>query len=291
MDLDEYQALANQTDQRPGKHEGAVVFPLMGLASEVGSLVNQYKKRVRDGEAHGLFSERVAEELGDVMWYVANLAEKLDLSLNELAELNLRRVGERWPIQGSTQPALLLDDAFEELERLPRTASVSFVEGEEEGRPQVRLFWEGHAIGNPLSDMAWDDDAYRFHDAFHLTYAAQLGWSPISRSFFARQRESNPQLREVEDSGRAKVVEEAIAVLAFDYAKRQRFLEGVQHLDFSLLQTIINMVSGYEVRIRTVREWEQAILMSFDMWRSLREHRGGTLHLDLLARTIVFVRP
>lgn len=291
MDLDEYQTLANQTDQRPGNDEVAIVFPLMGLASEVGSLLNQYKKRVRDGEAHDLFSDRVAEELGDVMWYVANLAEKLDLSLNGLAALNLRRVGERWPVQGSTQPTLLLDDGCDEKERLPRTASVTVVEVEEGGTPRVRLFWNGEPIGNTLSDMAWDGDGYRFHDAFHLTYAALLGWSPISRSFFGRQRSSSPQLREVEDSGRAKVVEEAVSILAFNYARKERFLEGVEHLDFSLLRTIVDMVSGFEVRIRTVRDWEQAILTSFEMWRSLRAHHGGILHLNLLGRTVTFSPP
>jgi NTP pyrophosphatase (non-canonical NTP hydrolase) len=287
VNLDEYQERANLTDQRPGNDEGALVFPLLGLASEVGSLLNQYKKRVRDGEAHALFSDRVAEELGDIMWYVANLTEKLDLSLNELAELNLRRVGERWPVQGSTQPALLLDDDYDEAERLPRTTSVTFVEAEEEGRPRVRLLWDGNPIGNPISDMAWDPDSYRYHDAFHLTYAAMLGWSPISRFLFSRQR-SRPQFREVEDSGRAKVVEEAVSILAFNYAQKERFLDGVDHVDFSLLRMITDMVSGYEVRIRTVRDWEQAILRSFEMWRLLSANHGGVLQLDMLARTISF---
>src|SRR5438132_5768138 len=111
MELNAYQIKANRTDRRPGRVEGALVFPLIGLASEVGSLVNQYKKRVRDGEAHALFTERVAEELGDVMWYVANLAAKLDLELEDVADLNLRRIAERWPTDGD-QPSRLLDDDF-----------------------------------------------------------------------------------------------------------------------------------------------------------------------------------
>ena len=48
--------------------------------------------RLRDGDAHELFSEEMAEELGDVLWYVANLATKLELSLSEVAERNLRKV-------------------------------------------------------------------------------------------------------------------------------------------------------------------------------------------------------
>jgi NTP pyrophosphatase (non-canonical NTP hydrolase) len=288
MDLNEYQQQANRTDQRPGKDERALVYPLVGLASEVGSLLNLYKKRIRDGEAHALFSERINEELGDVLWYVANLALKLDLSLDNIAQNNLRRIGERWAVGSETRPASLLDDGFPDDQRLPRRASVAFVQTHEEGRLRVRLIHEGNQLGDPLSDMAWEEDDYRFHDAFHLTYAAVLGWSPITRAFFGRQRVSNPRMREIEDSGRAKVIEEAIAALAFEYAREQRFLESVQQLDLSFLQTVRNMASRFEVRVRTFRDWEMAILRSFEMWRALREHGGGILHLDLPARGILF---
>jgi NTP pyrophosphatase (non-canonical NTP hydrolase) len=288
MDLNEYQKQASRTDQRPGKDERAMVYPLIGLASEVGSLLNLYKKRVRDGEVHALFSERVTEELGDVLWYVANLAGKLDLSLGDIAQTNLRRLHERWAIGSDTGPASLLDDGFPDDQRLPRRASVAFVQTYEEGRLRVRLIHEGNQLGDPLSDMAWEEDDYRFHDAFHLTYATVLGWSPITRAFFGRQRVSNPRMREIEDSGRAKVVEEAIAALAFEYAREVSFLEGVQQLDLSFLQTVRNMASHFEVRIRTFRDWEMAILRSFEMWRALRDHGGGILHLDLPARSIRF---
>jgi len=291
MDLDDYQHQANLTDQRPGTDDAALVFPLMGLSSEVGSLLNQYKKRVRDGDAHALFSERIAEELGDVLWYVSNLAAKLGLSLTDVANLNLRRVGERWPVAGDVTPSRLLDETFPPGEQLPRLASVRFVETLEGGRARVRLEWDGNPVGNALSDMAWEGDDYRDHDAFHLTYAAMLGWSPISRSLFGCQRSTDEELREIEDSGRAKVVEEAISILAFEYARKQRFLEGVDHLDFSLLRMIFDMVSGYEVRIRTVREWEQDILRSFKVWRDLRTHHGGTLELDLAARSVDYTPP
>jgi NTP pyrophosphatase (non-canonical NTP hydrolase) len=290
MDLNAYQIKANRTDQRPGKDEGALVFPLIGLASEVGSLVNQFKKRVRDGEAHALFTERVAEELGDVLWYVANLAAKLDLELQDVADLNLRRIAERWPTNGD-QPSRLLDDEFEPNEQIPRVVQVDFIQVEEGGRKRVRLHSEGKQLGDPVWDMSWEEDDYRFHDAFHLTYAAMLGWSPIARWFFSRQRYSNPRLREVEDSGRAKVIEEAVAAICFEYAREERFLEGVHHLDFGLLQTVRNMTSRLEVRVRTIREWEQAILRSFEIWRDLRSHEGGSVRMNLPDRKIDFVPP
>ena len=211
MELNEYQSLANRTDQRPGKDDQALVFPLIGLASEVGSLTNQYKKRVRDGEAHSLFSDRVAIELGDILWYTSNLAAKLGFSLEEVAALNLQRLAERWPptLDGDS-PAALFDEDFPVDEQLPRSGVVTFEEVQEGGRARVHLRCNGRRIGDPLSDMAWEGDDYRFHDAFHFTYAALLGWSPVVRAFFDAQRDSNARLRE---SAFADVREHPVSVV------------------------------------------------------------------------------
>lgn len=286
MELNEYQNAANATDQRPGVDEQAIVFPLMGLASEVGSLVNQYKKRVRDGDAHELFTDRASEELGDVLWYVANLASKLGYTLEEVAQLNLTRTSQRWT-QSGENPSSRLDAQFSPDEQIPEKFELRFVQAVEETRLRVRVFDGDRQVGDPLSDMSWTNDSYRFHDAFHITYAAKLGWSPVTRSMLGRQRESNPRFREVEDSGRAKVIEEAIAAVAFEYASSERFLEGVEHVDYALLQTIMGMCSRLEVRVRTAREWEQAILESFRVWNRLRELGGGRVRVDLRTRSIV----
>lgn len=287
MHLNHYQDRANETDQRPGNDEQALAFPLLGLASEVGSLVNQYKKRIRDGEAHELFDRRAATELGDILWYVANLARKLGHDLDDIAEQNLRRINERWATEDADTPALLLDDDCLPTEQLPRTIDITFVEERlPDGRARVTLYDGDQQLGNPVFDMSWTNDDYRYHDAFHLTYAAILGWSPITRAFFGRQRESDPQYREVEDSGRAKVIEEAVAALLFNYAAAEQYLDGVDAIDFSMLELVTSMVSGFEVRVRTTREWERAILRSFEVWRALRQARGGTVRLDLRARSI-----
>jgi len=291
VELNEYQQRANLTDQRAGDDDAALMFPLMGLASEVGSLVTQFKKRVRDGDAHALFSERAAEELGDILWYVANLSHKLGFDLDGVAQLNLRRTSERWPAPGQQQPASLFDDECQPEERLPRKASVVFREIEVDGRIKVEISCEGRQIGNYLTDMNYDEDAYRFHDVFHLTYAAVLGWSPVTRAFFDVKRESVPRVREIEDGGRAVVIEEGVAAFVFDYARHENFLEGVGELDSTLLRTIVSLVSHMEVRVRTIAEWEQAILRSFEVWRAIADHHGGTIHLDLLERTVEFEAP
>jgi NTP pyrophosphatase (non-canonical NTP hydrolase) len=289
MELNEFQREANRTDQRPGKGEGALLFPVIGLASEIGSLVRHVKKRLRDGDAHELFSDEVAEELGDVMWYVANLATKLELDLDEIATRNLRKVTGRWPIEGEPLPLPVPDESFPPHEQLPRTTSVWFVEERDGDRAVVRLFGpDGKQLGDQLTDNAYEDDGYRFHDVFHLAYAAMLGWSPVTRYFFRAKRNSNATVREVEDGGRATVIEEGIAAFVFDYARQARFLDGVRHVDFALLSTIRRLVSRLEVRDRTAHDWERTILRSFEVWRAVREHSGGTVLLDLPARSIEF---
>jgi NTP pyrophosphatase (non-canonical NTP hydrolase) len=294
VELNEYQRQANLTDQRPrrvdegGDEEASLVFPLIGLASEVGSLLTQYKRRVRDRDAHELFSERVREELGDILWYVANLATKAGLTLDDVADINLRRVNERWPAEGAVVPGKLLDDDFPGPEQLPRRATVRFAEVEVGGQMKVQIRSEGDQLGNDLTDMNYADDGYRFHDAFHLSYAALLGWSPVSRSFFKTKRDSDPRVREVEDGGRAVVIEEAISAFVFEYARHAAFLRGVSALDSELLRTVAGMCSHLEVRVRSSAEWQTAILRSFDVWRQLRDHNGGVVHIDLEARTIDF---
>jgi NTP pyrophosphatase (non-canonical NTP hydrolase) len=289
VELDDYQEQALATDQRPGRSDDEFAFPLLGLASEVGSLVNNYKKRIRDGDAHAMFADRTAEDLGDVLWYVANLATRLNLSLDTVAAANLRRIHERWPSGDEQLPARLLDDEYPANEQIPREFQIEFREVEELGRERVRIFRDGLQLGDPISDMAWNDDYYRYHDIFHLAYVGLLGWSPVTRSFLSCQRNSDPDYREIEDSGRAKVIEEAIVAFVFDYARERNYLDGVEHLDFSLLQTVRSMSSRLEVRIRTSREWENAILRSFSLWRSLRDHRGGRITIDLRSREVRFL--
>src|SRR5436190_20804131 len=102
MDLAEYQRLAQVTDRRPvgeanrqDRSEDALVIPLLGIAGELGTLQVEYKKFLRDGDGYRPFIEHVEDELGDILWYVANLAEKFGLSLEQVASRNLEKVNDR----------------------------------------------------------------------------------------------------------------------------------------------------------------------------------------------------
>lgn len=293
MDFDNYQKEALGTDRVPARagvdDAASLIVPMLGLAGETGQLLSEYKKHLRDGEAHRLFKERVSEELGDLLWYVANVASKFDLSLSDVAATNLAKVKQRWATQRDAP--LSFDATLPENERLPRRFEVELIDIQGEDRHRVRVVIDGKPFGAELTDNAYDPDGYRFHDVFHFAYAAVLGWSPISRALLRRKRKSRPLLDEVEDGGRAAVIEEGVAALAFEYARRHRFLEGVAALDFQLLRTIKDMTSHLEVRQCTTGEWEQAILQGFEVWRAVLATRGGRIIVELDERRITFQGP
>jgi NTP pyrophosphatase (non-canonical NTP hydrolase) len=95
MQLDDYQASARRTAIYDDRFR--VVYPALGLASEAGEVCGKIKKVLRDGA--GDFAKAplpaLADELGDVLWYVAVLAADLGLSLDEIAARNLDKLRSR----------------------------------------------------------------------------------------------------------------------------------------------------------------------------------------------------
>ena len=291
MELDEYQRLANQTDQQPetGNFESdprSIMVPLLGMAGEVGELLGEHKKWLRDGESYKLFPERVKEEIGDVLWYLSNVATKHGLTLEEVADFNLSKTGRRWrPVGAGKSQRMLLDESFPPSERIPRRMDITI---EEESGITITTI-DGAKYGDPLTDNRYEDDVYRFHDICHLSYASVLGWSPTMRALMRRKRKSDPKVDEVEDGGRAIVIEEGISAMVFSYAERRNFLEGAEGLNYDLLRTIKDMTSHLEVSARTEGEWERAIMTGFDIWRQVKARGKGRIHADLEQRTIKLV--
>jgi len=99
MTLDEYQSQAWITAIYP--KEASIIYPAMGLANEAGEVLGKVKKKIRDG---AFDREATINELGDVLWYVAVLADDLGVSLSDVAKINLDKLNsrkERGTLQGS----------------------------------------------------------------------------------------------------------------------------------------------------------------------------------------------
>jgi NTP pyrophosphatase (non-canonical NTP hydrolase) len=92
MDLAEYQRLSRRTAEYPG--EAWLAYPALGLAGEAGEVAEHAKKAIRDDGGQVTEERRcaMAKELGDVLWYVAQLASELKLDLDEIAQANLDKL-------------------------------------------------------------------------------------------------------------------------------------------------------------------------------------------------------
>jgi len=293
MDLREYQSAAAQTDCLSKGQYSDLLVPLLGLAGEVGELQSEYKKALRDGDAPELYRNRFAEELGDVMWYVADLATKLGFDLNQIAQQNLHKSRERWGRRcGLTEPRPPFDQDYPEIERLPRRFRIELrTEMIVPSRTVVQAYINNCKLGDHLTDNAYVKDGYRFHDTFHYAFAAVLGWSPVTRWLLNRKRKSRREVDEVEDGARAKAAEEAISLFVFSHAKEYNWLEGKASVSSEMLRSIKWMAFGLESAKCTTGEWEDAIIQGLAAWRVIERNHGGFLNLDLDQRTITGLPP
>jgi NTP pyrophosphatase (non-canonical NTP hydrolase) len=94
MELSEYQRLSRRTAEYPRGAGAWLSYPALGLAGEAGEVAEHAKKAIRD-DAGQVSEERrgaMAKELGDVLWYVSQLATELGLELEEIAETNLQKL-------------------------------------------------------------------------------------------------------------------------------------------------------------------------------------------------------
>lgn len=95
MELSFYQRKALQTAIYPDTQR--IAYPAMGLAGEVGEVMNKIKKVYRDKD--GVFDKQtkqdIAKELGDVLWYLAVLSQDLGQGLDVVAKTNLNKLADR----------------------------------------------------------------------------------------------------------------------------------------------------------------------------------------------------
>ncbi|BDG16480.1 MULTISPECIES: nucleoside triphosphate pyrophosphohydrolase family protein [Thermus] len=95
MTLDAYQEEAKKTALYPEAYR--LLYPTLGLAGEAGELANKVKKVLRDhgGTLTPETREALLQELGDVLWYVAQVATDLGVSLEAVAQANLEKLRSR----------------------------------------------------------------------------------------------------------------------------------------------------------------------------------------------------
>jgi NTP pyrophosphatase (non-canonical NTP hydrolase) len=91
--LSDYQQRSRATAVYPGAGAN-LTYPALGLCGEAGEAAEKVKKAIRDdgGRLTGERRAALAAELGDVLWYVAQLATEAGLDLDEIAAQNLDKL-------------------------------------------------------------------------------------------------------------------------------------------------------------------------------------------------------
>lgn len=343
-------AAATRTTNVLAQRDDQLALMTAGLVGEAGGILAELKKVAREGPAYPLYRRRLAEEIGDFLWYfvrlceltdvdvatlstgadttggpaldralalaarVGRLAEQLgadraalgsgliavwplltrvavaaNVSLPVASQENLAKTRARWP-SDRAYVRLFDEDAPTEC-RLPRLLTMEFHEVESAERRQVLLRCQEINIGDRISDNAYGEDGYRFHDVFHLAHAVHLGWSPVLRALLRCKRKHDRRLDEIEDGARAIVLEEAIVALTHRRARELYLFERQDRLDFDLLKSIAEIAGGLEVAAAPFWQWEAAILDGYRVFRELRANRGGRVTLDLTAHRLVYAVP
>ena len=93
LDFNKYQIETRKTKI----YSDDIIYPSLGLSGEVGELMNQIKKIYRDdnGKISTVRKTDLKKEIGDVLWYLARVADDLDIDLTEAVEINLDKLSSR----------------------------------------------------------------------------------------------------------------------------------------------------------------------------------------------------
>lgn len=96
MNFNEYQKQSQKTAQYPNKGNN-YIYPVLGLAGESGEVAEKFKKIIRDSD--GRIDEEkkveIRKELGDVLWYISQIATELKINLEDVAQKNIEKLQSR----------------------------------------------------------------------------------------------------------------------------------------------------------------------------------------------------
>lgn len=103
LDFNEYQKKAHETADYPtgtigvDRHAVDYIYPALGLSEEAGEVAGKFAKAVRDnqGVLDGERRLQIEKELGDVLWFVAELCTVLNVDMGSIAQINLDKLASR----------------------------------------------------------------------------------------------------------------------------------------------------------------------------------------------------
>jgi NTP pyrophosphatase (non-canonical NTP hydrolase) len=294
--LSDYQKLAYKT-ARTERHVLLKVCAAV-LTQASGQLMRHLLPAIEKELNQQSQDQDISVLLGWIAWHLCAIASLYDINIDEVAEYNKEKASAR---QNDGVATPLHDSEAPEGQKFPKEFKVDFKSVDEH---TVEIYWKGERKGDPLKDQYSIEDGYRYHDVIHLANAAVLGWSPVLRDLFKIKRTSCKKTKQEEDGGRSAVVEElVIKFIHWEAARRAKelhvetnpydrplFLAG-EEIPFSLVKKVRELTFGHEVYANKYWEWEKAIREGYRVFHLLKQHRGGTVIVDLNQRCLRFEPP
>ncbi|MGM8891768.1 hypothetical protein ACS8FA_13035 [Psychrobacter sp. 1Y1] len=234
-----------------------------------------------------LSKDTTSEKIERFLNIYLKMMEFLNLDLLSIVENNTFKIRNRFvPIEELYLPLLSFDSTFSKDEQLPVEFEVHIVE---KPNGKAYLKWNDVFIGSALNDNHQENDNYKYHDVFHLAFAAILHWSPTFRALIKHKRKSDPSLDETQDSGRPIVIEEGLSAWLFSISK-QRGIDFTKEssISYDLLKTIQIFIRGYEVEKCPLQLWVKAIIQGYTVFNQVVANKGGIIIGNRRERTLGF---
>lgn len=231
--------------------------------------------------------------LSELSWHVAAIATLYKIDLDFVVKSNAEKTRLR---EDDPDPTPLHDEGMKDGERFPRHLVIDIKPDSDE---VSQMYWNGEKLGDPLRDNSFEPDGYRFHDVMHLANLAHLGWSPVLRKLMKLKRRSVFTKDDVDDGGRAAVVEEAIVKIIHAEAFRRAaalnpdakpaeldLFPDDEEVPFGLIKQIRQLAFGHEVYDNKAWEWKDAIRSGYRLFNEIRKVKTGRIVIDLETRSI-----
>lgn len=146
--------------------------------------------------------------------------------------------------------------------------------------PTVTVKVNGTKFGDCLTDNAYVEDFYRYHDAFHFTFAALLNWSPTVSCYV-----KSPYLDDSVDKT-TKSIDESLAIAIFSFARDADFYE-TSEVDECLVDVVKRLTRSLEIsKYTTIDDWINVIRTSCKLFKFLIIHKRAEITIDLAHKTI-----
>jgi len=97
MDFKKYQEKAHLTSKNTAICGDKKLYPVLGLVGEAGEIAEKFKKvfRDNDGKITPEFQSLIQKELGDILWYIAEICTQLGINMDDVATINIEKLFSR----------------------------------------------------------------------------------------------------------------------------------------------------------------------------------------------------